>query len=196
MCCLETAKSLPPRFSTRNSRRVPTTVHSWNRSWNTNHYALAFLFIYFFPPFIFILCPYPNRHHFFQRVFGHPSSPSSPHGLLRTGGEGVTGVDYERVPLSLADATRAGSQVSAQSIAGGALLHDPLQHLPDPAGHVNTGVCCAPVPQQLYVCLTETLHCTSYNIIFSFTFNAWLWMLLQVSPVKWLGLSLGQNLVA
>lgn len=91
-------------------------------------------------------------------------------------------MDYEWVPLSLANAARAGPQVSAQGVSGGALLHDPLQHLPDPAGHVDTGVCRAPVPQQLYVCSAEThfTACTSY--IFSYSVHGS--ECLQESPVK------------
>lgn len=145
--------------------------------------------------------PLPHRHHFFQRVFGHPSSPSSPRRLLRHGGEGVIGVDYERVPLSLATATRAGPQVPAQGVPGGALLHDPLQHLPDPAGHVDTGLRRAPVPQQLYVCSTETHNFTACTVFSSpaflltpnphpnphyiFIFNAWVRMLARNSSLKY-----------
>lgn len=65
-------------------------------------------------------------------------------------------MEHEWVPLSLAAATGAGAQVPTQSIPGGALLHDPMQHLSDPAGHFHTGLRGAPVPQQLYVGSTET----------------------------------------
>lgn len=161
MCCLETAESLPLRFSNRNSHRVLATVHSWNRSWNTNHYASFFRFLFYIH---LHPLPSPHRHHFFQRVFGHPSSPSSSHHLLHPGGEGIIGVEHERVPLSLATTTGAGPQVPAQGVPGCALLHDPLQHLSDPAGHIYTGLRRAPVPQQLYVSSTETqlyyMQCT------------------------------------
>lgn len=60
------------------------------------------------------------------------------------------------MPLSLAAATGAGPQVSAQGVPGGEILHDPLQHLSDPAGHVDSGLRRAPVPQQLYVGTAET----------------------------------------
>lgn len=60
-------------------------------------------------------------------------------------------MDHEWVPLSLTNATGAGSQIPAQSVSGSALLHDPLQHLFDPPGHIHTGLRRAPVPQQLYV---------------------------------------------
>lgn len=46
MCYLETAESLLLQISDRNSHRVPTTVHSWNHSWNTNHYGSFLLFIF------------------------------------------------------------------------------------------------------------------------------------------------------
>lgn len=65
-------------------------------------------------------------------------------------------MEHERVPLSLATDTGAGPQVPAQGVPGGAILHDPLQHLSDLAGHVYSGVRSAPVPQQLYVGTTET----------------------------------------
>lgn len=65
-------------------------------------------------------------------------------------------MDHEWVPLSIATATGAGAQVPAQGVPGGALLHDPLQHLSDPAGHIDAGLRRAPVPQQLYVSSTET----------------------------------------
>lgn len=65
-------------------------------------------------------------------------------------------MEHEWVPLSFATATRAGPQVPAQGVPGCALLHDPLQHLSDPAGHIYTGLRRAPVPQQLYVGSTET----------------------------------------
>lgn len=68
-------------------------------------------------------------------------------------------MEHERVPLSIA-AARAGPQVPAQGVPGGALLHDPLQHLPDPAGHLHAGLCRAPLPQQLYVGLTQTRYCS------------------------------------
>lgn len=65
-------------------------------------------------------------------------------------------MDHEWVPLSLTPATGAGPQVPAQGVSGGAIFHDPLQHLSDPAGNVYAGICCSPVPQQLYVGSTET----------------------------------------
>ena len=114
------------------------------------HQPLRIFFCLLFYPHHHTL-PSPRRHHFFQRVFGHPSSPSSSRHLLRPGGEGVVGVEHERVPLSLADPAGAGPQVPAQGVPGRALLHDPLQHLSDPAGHIHTGLRRAPVPQQLYV---------------------------------------------
>lgn len=58
---------------------------------------------------------------------------------------------HEWVPLHLIPAARAGAQVPAQGVVGGALLHDPLQHLPDPAGHIYAGIRRPLVPQQLYV---------------------------------------------
>lgn len=109
--------------------------------------------------------PSPRRHHFFQRVLGHPSAPSSPHPLLYAGGEGVTGVEHERVPLSLATAAGSGPQVPTQGVPGGALLHDPLQHLFDSAGHLHAGLCCAAVPQQLYVGSNHChLMCTLFQM--------------------------------
>lgn len=69
-------------------------------------------------------------------------------------------MEHERVPLSLTAATGAGPQVPAQSVVGGALLHDPLQHLSDPAGHVHPGLRRAPVPQQLYVGSNQTSSTT------------------------------------
>lgn len=63
---------------------------------------------------------------------------------------------HEWVPLSLIAATGAGAQVPAQGVPGGALLHDPLQHLSDPAGHIHAGLRRALVPQQLYVSSTKT----------------------------------------
>lgn len=158
MCCLETAESLLLRFSDRNGHRVLATVHSWNRSWNTRHYESFFLC--FFLLSSSSSSALPRRHHFFQRVFGHPSSPSSSRHLLHPGGEGVNGVEHERVPLSLATATGAGPQVPTQGVPGGALLHDPLQHLSDPTGHIYTGLRGAPVPQQLYVGSSETHNFT------------------------------------
>lgn len=44
MCCLETIESVLLRFSDRNTPWVPATVHSWNHSWNTDHYASLFAF--------------------------------------------------------------------------------------------------------------------------------------------------------
>lgn len=109
--------------------------------------------------------PSPHRHHFFQRVLGHLSAPSSANPLLYAGGEGVTGVEHERVPLSLATAAGSGPQVPTQGVPGGALLHDPLQHLFDSAGHLHAGLRCAAVPQQLYVgsnqCHLMCILCTS-----------------------------------
>lgn len=67
-------------------------------------------------------------------------------------------MEHERVPLSLADPAGAGPQVPAQGVPGRALLHDPLQHLSDPAGHIYTGLRRAPVPQQLYVGSKETYN--------------------------------------
>ncbi|KAF3860082.1 hypothetical protein F7725_000337 [Dissostichus mawsoni] len=57
------------------------------------------------PPLLVFFCllsylhlhhlPSPHRHHFFQRIFGRPSSPSSARPLLHPGGEGVNGVEHE-----------------------------------------------------------------------------------------------------
>lgn len=55
-------------------------------------------------------------------------------------------MEHERLPLSFAGAG-AGAQVPAQSVAGGAVLHDPLQHLPNPAGHIHAGLRRSAVPQ-------------------------------------------------
>lgn len=68
-------------------------------------------------------------------------------------------MDLERVSLPLADAAGAGPQVPAQSVSGGSLLHDPLQHLFDPPGYVYSGLRRAPVPQQLYVTPPELTVC-------------------------------------
>ncbi len=67
MCCLETAESLLLRFS--------ATVHSWNRSWNTDHYASFFAFCSIF---IFILCPYPTAIIFSNGSLGTPRRPPRP----------------------------------------------------------------------------------------------------------------------
>lgn len=157
MCYLETAESLLLQFCDRNTQRVPETVRSLN-SWNTNHYLLLFLFYLHRHPL-----PSPHRHHFFQRVLGHPSPPSSSHHLLCPGGEGFHGVEHEWVPLSLTTTTGAGPQVPAQGVSGGALLHDPLQHLSDSAGHLYIGLRRAPVPQQLYVSSAE--HTYTFTFI-------------------------------
>lgn len=53
-------------------------------------------------------------------------------------------MEHERLPLSFAG---AGAQVPAQSVAGGTVLHDPLQHLPNPAGHIHAGLRRSAVPQ-------------------------------------------------
>lgn len=137
-CCdlpTETVTGSPPQCTAGTAAETSTITH-----------LFCFLFYLHLRPL-----PLPRRHHFFQRVFRHPSSPSSARHLLHPGGEGVIGVEHERVPLSLATATGAGTQVPTQGVPGGTLLHDPLQHLSDPAGHIYTGLRRAPVPQQLYV---------------------------------------------
>lgn len=141
-----------PRCTTGATAEAPTITR-----------LFAFLFYLHLHPL-----PLPNRHHFFQRVFGHPSPPSSSHHLLRPGGEGVIGVDHEWVPLSLATATRAGPQIPAQGVPGGAIFHDPVQHLSDPAGNVYTGIRRSPVPQQLYVGSTVNtqLCCLEGTLLF------------------------------
>lgn len=74
MCCLETTESVLLRFSDRNTPWVPATVHSWNHSWNTDHYAsLCFLFT-----LISILCPYPTAIIFSNGSLGTPRRPPRP----------------------------------------------------------------------------------------------------------------------
>lgn len=74
MCYLETIESLLLQFTDRNSHWVRTRVHSWNCSWNADHYS-SFLLIFFF---IIIRCPYPVAIIFSNGSLGTPRRPPRP----------------------------------------------------------------------------------------------------------------------